>query len=100
MHKAFVHGAHCVSDFSGFATGRDEGIANEKLKAVVVSVVSRVTNHYQLFPRSHLTATTSTRRNDGRREIDEGTSERSCPSLKKWYVVVSLSPPVANNHFK
>ena len=42
MHKAFVHGAHCVLDFSGFATGWDKGIANEKVKAEVVGVVSTV----------------------------------------------------------
>jgi hypothetical protein len=42
MHKAFVHGAHRVSDFSGCATGRDEGIAYENVKAVVVGAVSMV----------------------------------------------------------
>ena len=42
MHKAFVHSAHQVSDLSGFAIGWDEGNANEKVKAVVVGVVSTV----------------------------------------------------------
>ena len=42
MHKAFVHSAHRVSDFSGFATGFDEGIAKENAKAVVVGAVSVV----------------------------------------------------------
>ena len=48
MHNAFVHGAHLVSDFLGFATGwvrwddSDEGIPNLKVKAVVVGVVSGV----------------------------------------------------------
>lgn len=41
-HKAFVHGAHRVSDFSGFATGWNEGTANEKVKPVFVGVVSVV----------------------------------------------------------
>ena len=39
MHKAFVHGAHHVSDFSGFA-GHDEGIPKVKVKAVVDSVMN------------------------------------------------------------
>ena len=42
MHKAFVHGTHRVSDFSGFATGWDEGTENEKVKPVFVGVVSMV----------------------------------------------------------
>jgi hypothetical protein len=42
VHKAFVQGAHRVLDFSAFAKGWDEGIANEKVKAEVVGMVSTV----------------------------------------------------------
>jgi hypothetical protein len=43
VHKAFVQGAHRVSDFSGSPTGRDEEFGlNEKVKEAVVGVVSTV----------------------------------------------------------
>ena len=41
LHKAFVHDAHRVLDFSGFAIGRDEEIGlNEKVVGEVSMVCS------------------------------------------------------------